>query len=841
MKKGYALIFTIISMVLLSLTVNSENIKHPFTISLIFILTDNNSSNIEIIPNSPNGDNPLNFTFNISYNDASNLNCTFEILEDKMSNDTENKIITYDFSNGEYNWTLNCTDTNISITDVASAFTINEGFSTSLSKEVYLLDGEGNLIGGNGELQISSAKVSDINIKIQKPSLSSLSYSKNSTTNHQININKSIVTEKGTYNITTTFHRLAEPITMTNEFYVAEANLTFNKKETGIGEEIKITADLYSPSKKINSVIIDFGDGNANISYASTEFNTKKIDFFHEYDESDDYTITLTISIDGKQFAISKNGISVEGNEDTKSPTVSMLYPENKANISSETITLRYKAEDNVKIKNCTLELYNYSGVVGTLDYTKTNENLNNNQEVSISLTDFKEGRYSWYVYCCDNSSNCNAFSTYNREFKVDFNSTTTASEISYNRKEDVNGLISKIDSFIEKQESYSADEKEILNELGISKDLEYYRKRLNQIDQDLGYNIQFIEDETLKEKRINELNSEIDKIKENIPLNMRILEKKEFVKNSLTKNMQEIVEEYISAKEIKAEKATIKRLAELNTEIQNYLVVSTEAEKIEIDYSGFIKELTLITKKVDLKNNTFNTLLEIVPKEIIENASEATFITPSVVLKEDPIFELSVDDLQDEKIVYYINKHIDLEKIQETDTIIFKEFAVTAKITGFFIFDIDLNNWVYYIVLIFFLLIAAGLVWYCLKNRRILKWKKEENVKRTFSYIREANSALERKDIEAAKEKYRKIKEIFPLLPEACRKYLQKRIDKIRIEVDKKEIFALVKEFETAKRENRKEDAEILYKNVNMIYKRLPKKYQKRIYERMFSNKSPD
>lgn len=842
-KKRAALISSLIFIVLLILTVNSQNTEYPFDILLNFTLTNSNSSNIDILPISPNGDNPLNFIFDISYNHTENLNCTLLIEGSPISMSLQNQAIIKDFSNGNYGWAINCVDSQETSIDngYLNSFTIKENFSVSLSKEVYLLDGGGRLIGGNGDLRAESAKVSDIKIKIQKPSPSFLSYSKNSTKYYQMPLNETIITEKGTYKLTSTFYRLAEPVIINDEFYAAEAKLTFSKENINVGEGVKITADIDSPIKKINSVIMDFGDGEANVSYASTDFNTKKIDFSHKYEKAGNYTVTLTISLDGKQFTISKSGMSVDGGEDNENPAVSMLYPENNANINSKTITLKYKAEDNIKIKNCTFELYNYSGGIGTLDYTKTNENPGNNEEISIALKDFEDGKYSWNVYCCDNSSNCNSDLTYYREFKVNTNSAETLNKIDYERKEELNGLISKIDSFIEKQKDYNLDEKEVLDEMGISKDLEYYRKRLNQIDQDLGHNIKFIEDENLKEKRIKELNSEIDAIKDSIPTGMRIIEKKEFVKNSLTNNMLEIVENYIKSKGIKAEKTTIKRLADTNTEIQNYLVVSTKAEKIEIDYSDFIKELTLVTKKVDLKNNTFDMLLEIIPKDIIENSSDVAFITPSTILKENPIFEISVDDLQDEKIIYYINKHVDLEKIQEADTIIFKESAVTTNITGFFIFEIGLSNWIYYILLAFFLLIAAGLIWYYLKSRRIIKWKKEENVRRAFSYIKEAGSALERKNIETAKEKYQKIKEIFPLIPEKCRKYLQKRINKIRVEIDKKEIFALVKEFETAKRENRKEDAELLYKNVAMIYKRLPKKYQKKIYERMFSNKLPD
>lgn len=842
-KKSFALTAVIISLVALSLTANSQLQEYPFDVNLKFELIDNDSPQITIqTTQTPpeDSDNPLEFIFSISYNNTNNLDCTFAVDSNVISTNLEDKIIKHQLSNGNHSWVLNCVDPEIHLEggDLGT-FTINENFSASLSKEVYLLDEEGNLIGGNGNLQINSAKDSKINIKIHKPSSSFYEQNMENIKSHSVSIGSSIIEEKGTYKVNTTFYRLASPLSVENEFYVAEAKLSFSKSEIETGEEVTITSELYSPVKKIKSVIIDFGDGNSNIDYFGSDFNEKTIDFKHKYQEAGDYNVELKITIEGSEdvFTISRNGISVESSEDTERPSVTLIYPSHREEITQDSVTLKYRVEDNVKIKNCTFELYNYSEGIGTLDYSKTHENLNNNQEVEIPLKNFHEGRHSWNVYCCDNSSNCNDDLDFYREFTVVLNSTTLSEvngERNYSQKQKVENLISKINQFSAKTEAYDAEEKEILEDLEISKDLEFCRKRLNQIDQDLGHNIKFIDEESKREQREKELIDEIEEIKEKIPVDVKIIESKEFVKNSLTKDMKEIIQDYMDSKNMKIEKSSINKLAELNIKAQNYLVVSTKVRQIEIDYSEYIKELTLVTKSVDLKNNTFSTLLEIIPKEVAENASDITFLTPSTIIKEDPIFEISVDDLENEKIVYYINKPVKAEKIQDTDTIIFKEFAVNNLITGFFILDSDTSNWIYYVVFIFFIIVIAGLVWYYLKNRKIQKWKKEENVVRVFSYIKEANSSLERKDVETAKEKYHKIKELYPLIPLGCQKYLKKKIDKIRIGIDKKEIFGLVKEFETAKREQRKQDAEMLYKNVQSIYKRLPKKYQKRVYERL-------
>ncbi len=840
-KKAAALVFLVFLVSISSLIVNSQVQEYPFDVSLTFKLTDNNFSEITIqTTQEPLGDSntPLDYVFNINYSNTSQLDCTVSINGMVISTDTKNKTPKVNLPNGHQNWVISCVDPQNSKEggDLGS-FTINENFSASFSKEVYLLDGEGNLIGGTGTFQVSSVKNSDINIKIHKPSSSFYEQNLENKNTHSLTINDNIIEDRGTYKINTTFYRLSSPISLENEFYVAEAEISFSDSDVSTGENVKITAKIDSP-KTIKSLIIDFGDGESNTEYFSSNFKTKTIDFNHDYEEAGDYTVELKITIeDGEDvFTISKNGISVEGSEDNEEPTVSMLYPSDNADLNQDSITLRYKAEDNVKIKNCTFELYNYSGGIGTLDYSKVNENPGNNQEVSIALKNFNEGKYSWNVYCCDNSSNCNDDLEYYREFTVSLNTTisTTIEDANYSQKQEVQDLISKVNEFVTKRDTYTAEEKDILEDLEISKDIDFYRKRLNQIDQDLGHNLKFIEDVSKRQEREQELINEIKEIKENIPVDLKIIESKEFVKNSLTKDMKTIVTDYLDAKGIKTEKSTVNKLSELNIKAQNYLVVSTEVRQIQINYIDYIKELTLVTKSIELKNNNFSTLLEIIPKEVAENAEDVTFITPATIIKEDPIFEISVDDLENEELIYYINKPISTSKIEETDTLIFKEFAVNNLITGFFILDSDMSNWIYYIVLIFLITVIATMLWYYLRNRKIMEWKKEENVVRVLACIREANSSLERKDIESAKEKYNKIKELFPLLPAGCRKHLNKKVSKIRREIDKKEIFSLLKEFETAKREQRKQDAEILYKKVQPIYKRLPKKYQQRVYERL-------
>lgn len=59
---------------------------------------------------------------------------------------------------------------------------------------------------------------------------------------------------------------------------------------------------------------------------------------------------------------------------------------------------------------------------------------------------------------------------------------------------------------------------------------------------------------------------------------------------------------DYVEAKNINLDKTGIKKLAELNYIVQNYINVLTNIKQVEISYNESKKEITLITKEITLK-----------------------------------------------------------------------------------------------------------------------------------------------------------------------------------------------------------------------------------------------
>lgn len=829
-----------------------------FEIVINFSTDFSDNLDIEII-NAPQGqvENPIEFSFNISYNKLENLNCTLTIgLNNCFINIINQSFIwPYELPNGDYTWLLNCSDLNSSIEkSVLGNLTINENFSISELDKIYIL---GNKIN----FSVYSRNNTETKIKLTHPNSTIQDITRINAYPYNLILNESIITKEGLYILNTTSYNFAKPISVVKNFSVAKAELSSNKDKVKVGEEVKLSAAVNSPIEKINSIILDYGDSSSNISYYSIDENTKNIDFYHKYNSKGNYTVKLKIIIASKLFEIEKNGIEVEDSKDSEAPKITLLDPEDDEIIKANEVTFSYKAEDNTKIDNCTFELYNYSKDFGTLDYTEKHTDIKNNEIKEIKLKNFKEGDYSWNVFCCDNSSNCNGDLDYSRDFKIASDSSlstlssstgsstsstnnTSQENATHEKKQEINILLSDIENFLVKTESYGLEEKEVLEDLGILEDLEYYKKRLTQIDQDLGNNLKFITDDVQREKRRQELLKEIEEIKEKIPADIKIKDKREYAKNSITQNMEDIVKDYVEAKNINLDKTGIKKLAELNYIVQNYINVLTNIKQVEISYNESKKEITLITKEITLKNDSFNKILEIIPKNLAENASEIIFITENEIIKQDPIFEISADNLENKKLAYYIEKFIDLNETEQIETVLFKEFSIKGiSITGFFILDLDkLNNSVYYfyyIAIIVFIIIAIYLIVVCIKKIKINRWKREENVIRIFALIRESKKAIKGNGFNTAKEKYHKIKEVYPLIPEGCKKYLYKEIKNISLSIDKKEIFDLVREYEEAKKQKREEDASRIYTNIQATYKRLPKKYQKIIHKKIF--KAPE
>ena len=266
-------------------------------------------------------------------------------------------------------------------------------------------------------------------------------------------------------------------------------------------------------------------------------------------------------------------------------------------------------------------------------------------------------------------------------------------------------------------------------------------------------------------------------------------------------------------------------------------MVVSTNVKNVKITYLDHSKDLTLVVKDINLANNSLGEILEVIPKDVIDSASSIDFITDVEIIKDDPMVSVNKEDLIDGKFIYFVDGFIDPKSFDKCDTLLFHEFNLeNIGVTGFFVFDsVDFDSSIYLILLIFAFIVVLYL-FYCFYLRvRIYFWKKEEDVVRIFRLIRQCKRAVKRRDLSVAKEKYHLARSLYPLIPRSCKKFVYKDLKKIRVAIDKKEIFDLVREYESCIKESRVSDSRILYSRISSVYKRLPGKYRERVYSRIF------
>lgn len=591
---------------------------------------------------------------------------------------------------------------------------------------------------------------------------------------------------------------------------ILDSTITLGE-ETEFGISINYDGDILSTK-------IEYGDNNAEFLTINSQ---NQYAGSYEYLSPDLYKIKITVKTsDGTNFIEESETIKIEEPEiEDEDPRVTLISPSQNYTSKQDKVTFTFKVTDDKKINFCTFELYKKENGLKKLEYTDNHANPPKNEEIALTLEEFEDGNYSWYITCEDNKSQED---TESRDLII--------KTVNHEREKEILTLLEDIDNFLEKESTLSPEEKEAISELKILENIRYYKKRLLQINQDLGNNLKYITDSTLREQRKIETYVELDEIKEKIPYDIKILNSETFVKNSLTNPMESIAQRYIETQNIELSQNKIKKLAKQNEAMQSKLTTKVSIKQIEIKYNKSNEKITLISKNIQISDPEIKRIIEVFPENF---ETEIEFITKTKELGKN-LYEINLNELENFEIKYLTKENTNTGIIKETETIIFEEQSISSNgITGFSIFEGGINNKSIYIG-IGLSIILSLLFSYKGSTLNTKKWKRDENSTNTIRWINQANENIKEKNIAKAKEKYHKIKEIFKLLPEEFKQKFYNKIEKIRIEIDKNEIKDLIREYENAKKENRTIDANKLYTQISKKYKNLPKKYQIKVYERI-------
>jgi hypothetical protein len=654
-------------------------------------------------------------------------------------------------------------------------------------------------------------------------------------------LDESIINQSGEYEFEAYFNKPSAKNVTTKKFYVSSLGIQTNKDDVETGEEVKVTLNINAYGKNISFWCMGFGDGNTNCSDYYTPLVSpinKEIDY--NYNESGNKILKLDVGFLGESnfTSITKNGINVSTPVQTnKKPTIKMIYPEDGGITENKTVYFQYIAKDDTGLKNCTFKLYNRSGSISDKEFKnvrQTDVNKNGTKiKIPVVFSDGDEGEYLWEVECYDASGNYEWNTSY---FDLNFNYSNSSNLKNYDQKDIVEKLISESNSFMER-DNWSSDEKEALESLGILTEVKSNKQKLININNYFQTGEKAVASQDVKSKLKQDYLNQIESLKGKIPLDFKVVDSSEYVKNSINADFEKIVSDYFSSTNTKIRKNSIKKIAKFNKGLQQEISVSTQVKKIEIKYSNRTESIMLVNKKIELSGDGYDKILEIIPKNIAEKTDKINFISKNKVINEDPVFEVMYDNLDNGKLSYYIKKSLDVQDFEDTQTILFEESPITNQkgITGFFSLDFSGGaNPIYFGIFFLLALVFIALVIFVGKKFRMYLWKKDPNVTRATEYISEIKGALRKGEIENSREMYYKLKQTYIVLPEKTKEYFYREIKKVFIEIDKKDIFGMVREYEDAKREFRKDDSIRLYKDIKKVYERLPKKYKEKVYERI-------
>jgi len=790
--------------------------------------------------------NPVEFEFEIDYVNQTepSFMCNLEIPGVQSYNFTGGTVSfqggLVEFEEGNYTWIATCQDTaNGLVNTTGGSFMVEHTFELALNQTStvvgHAIRAEITTDHGPTELRV----IDPSNTPIFVTNISEAGF-------HTIEVPGNLITESGAYVVQATAYHYEVPEVLVETLQVIEAEVTFpstlleNEVATytvTIDTPITLDYELYVGSQKLDARYGFIG---------GTRQATKTMD------ATGTFAVRLNLTIEGRGYIIDFGNIVVTQQTtttsgDTEDPEVKLLFPDWEEVVEDDEITFEYRVTDNKDIANCSLKLFNATKSSSNV-YTKDtlifplrtsdktlafNNSMKNDSIAKVQLVDFDEGNYIWEVTCYDTAGNEGKDFNY---FEVEFEETLTATNYnttqgdSYERQEEVEEMMDAIDSFLEKEQTYGIKEKEALRALGITTDMDFYKKQLVQLNQDFRYNLRFVTEDK-KESRIAEMNKQLDEIKEKIITGIEVKGNYEFSKNSLDTPLADIISNYLSVTDTTMQRSALKALIRANEDIQKNLQTKVKSQKVRLDYLDETKDIILVQKQFNLREDTIQTLFEVLPEEI---RTSAIFVAGGKSLG-GGIYEFNIEDLEDGEIVYYFEEDFELTEIEKTESVLFSE-SISEKslaITGMVSSIGDSMN--PYSLFFIFLVAGMGYVGLVVIGKvRLESWKKNPNTAIIIDLTSQTKQLIRANDLEKAHVTYAKMKEIYKTLPVKHKEFFYKEIKKVALAINKKDILNLVKEYELAKIQNRKEDMIALHKRISELYKVLPKRYQEKIYQRL-------
>ncbi|MEM3373964.1 MAG: MopE-related protein [Candidatus Woesearchaeota archaeon] len=413
-------------------------------------------------------------------------------------------------------------------------------------------------------------------------------------------------------------------------------------------------------------------------------------------------------------------------------PEIYLLSPQNNTEITStNNLEIKFKFNDNSNA-DCSLLISN--GDQWWQEY-QTLYNLSSNSEYlfKLNLSDLSDinDKLIYKLKCIDDDENIAYTQNYflnilnNQKLNQENNVEITQTSSNDTEQETTYQVIENIYSVIPDFDTYSPDDKKIVEYLDMETLIKDAKRKLEMANRDL-FNLRYKPDtESILQAR-DEIYQRIEKIKDETPLSVSTKKKVNFVKYVDENEIENYFEEYIKLKNLNIDKNLKKKLIEQNKLLQKKSTIETTAYNVEIKYiSGRIQDITLLVRNIDSDLLSNLNLVEFVPKDIEETTDNMVFITQAQILNKDPVIEYDLSKLNE--IVYYFKESISLDDLPKIKPLLIttKLDETSNKITGFAIFDnlgfSETNKKIFIIELIIIFILLGIYLYFYFTNRETI------------------------------------------------------------------------------------------------------------------------
>jgi PKD repeat protein len=538
-----------------------------------------------------------------------------------------------------------------------------------------------------------------------------------------------------------------------------------------------------------------------------------------------------------KEYNLSENkDITIYMDQlDSFAPRIQLFTPPN-GSLEINPMIFTFKAFDNGSM-TCAL----YYNAYSESDWWEVTEkiNISSGQEGSFSIEEMSPADYKWKIECTDRLGNSNFSNIY--YFTLE-NTQELAEPLSLNSQDisqeetgDLYGSIALIDEILFNFEKYSNEEKSLVDVLNLKSKLNELRKEFEKANRDL-YNLdkKGLSDQELFDERDNILKN-MDLLKQQIPQSVEILQSNEFIKYPTLDDIKEVASIYLGLYENNPSSKKIDSFSKQLKEMQSFISVSTRSTIVKVAYaSGQENDYTIIDRTLDI-NQSYNniSILEYLPKEIIDSTDKIFFLDEVEILKKDPFAKISSND---KKITYIINGSVPIEKIPKIKSIVLiGDFTSKSQslISGFLIFDkynFGVNMRLFFIELIAIIILGSVYMTYTLKSRKSKKSSLAKEMKDNqyiHTLIDDALESLKSGDLEKTSIIYTEIELIYNTLNQEKKDEVYPKITDLASEINLFYLKKMIADVSEAISENRISQANEGYNDIQAIYKLLDDKYK--------------